>query len=210
MSSINGVIPKDGALNEWVGISEEWRMMVNRYARVHEGEENAFDYGERPCLGLWSAAAWRSGFIGLEEFKHVKQREESQHTGRCDLWLCNETSRKNYYVEAKHAVLQPRLMSLVEIIAPLINKAMHDSQSTAGEASDVKNVGLLFLSIRNPSSEKATDRELHDVMARLKEVQSELGCDLMTWTFPSEARGGSEASNTVGVVMLAKVLKNRN
>lgn len=62
-----------------------------------------FWYSERPQVGLFAAAVWKSGGIALEEFGTVKSAAGVESRGRGDLFI--KLAGVGYVCEAKHAWL---------------------------------------------------------------------------------------------------------
>lgn len=82
-------------LAHWVPLLEEWLVVIERFSRLRGGGDSPFGYRERSNVGFIAAAAWRSGFVALNEFKHKKK---SNH-GRADLLI--QSSEWIEIIEAK-------------------------------------------------------------------------------------------------------------
>jgi hypothetical protein len=64
-----------------------------------EGEDAPFYYTERANVGVLSGAAWKAGWLALEEFG-VKKRGKKR--GSCDLYIHSIDGKQGEYIEAKH------------------------------------------------------------------------------------------------------------
>jgi hypothetical protein len=66
------VIKNRKGLKHWEPLLEEWLLCIERYCRIWKGGDAPYIHKERANIGLLSAAAWRCGWIALEEFRHEK------------------------------------------------------------------------------------------------------------------------------------------
>ncbi|WP_353980951.1 hypothetical protein [Salinicola endophyticus] len=209
MSSINGIAlsSKKSPLTHWVVVCEEWRALVDRYSRVLGGQENIFNYTERPHLGVFSAAAWRAGFIAIEEFRYQKHSEDAEYRyGRCDLWLSTDNLRRQDYIEAKQEDIHLEGGNAEAFADRTLKSAIADVTLTRGDRTNVNSVGLAFFNIWRPDPWEVTSAQILDFIEEMKGYRKTLECDLMSWTFPDEAREKSNPTNALGAVILAKRL----
>ncbi|MBV9468897.1 MAG: hypothetical protein JOZ57_06590 [Abitibacteriaceae bacterium] len=61
------------ALMGWETLLEEWVLLIERYCRLAPGKA-PYWYSERSNVGLLAGAAWRCGWISLEEFQAEQAR----------------------------------------------------------------------------------------------------------------------------------------
>lgn len=73
-------------LKEWQTLFEEWILAVERFCRLSPGDA-PYWYTERANVGTLAGAAWRCGWIALEEFQGDKSEQSLGWRGRLDLWL---------------------------------------------------------------------------------------------------------------------------
>lgn len=81
-------------------IFHKWIAVQRRYRKEMEFDDRAWAYGERPCIGFLSAAAWQSGAVTLEEWRTDKGSRRDSRYGRCDLYVYYKD--RQYLMEAKH------------------------------------------------------------------------------------------------------------
>ncbi|KFF50220.1 hypothetical protein GY26_03330 [Gammaproteobacteria bacterium MFB021] len=209
MSSINGISlsSKKSPLTHWVVVCEEWRALVDRYSRVLGGQENIFNFTERPHLGVFSAAAWRAGFIAIEEFRYEKHSDDAEYRyGRCDLWLATDNLRRQDYIEAKQEDIHLENGNAEAFTTRTLKSALSAVKLTRGDRTDVNSVGLAFFNIWCPNPQAVTSAQILDFIEEMKGYRKALACDLMSWTFPDEARGKYNTTKALGAVILAKRL----
>ncbi|WP_110678815.1 hypothetical protein [Salinicola sp. RZ23] len=209
MSSINGIAlsSKKSPLTHWVVVCEEWRALVDRYSRVLGGEEHIFNFTERPHLGVFSAAAWRAGFIAIEEFRYEKHSDDAEYRyGRCDLWLATDNLRRQDYIEAKQEDIHLGGKNAEAFAARTLESALSAVTLTRGDRTDVNSVGLAFFNIWCPNPQAVTSAQILDFIEEMKGFRKTLEWDLMSWTFPDEARGKYNTTKALGAVILAKRL----
>ena len=99
------IINKTAPLQHWAFLLEEWILLLKRYCRFM-GDDAPYFYSERANIGVLAAAAWRAGWVALEEFgirKHTKQK------GRADLWFWPIDQDKEEYIEAKQKWKIPKI-----------------------------------------------------------------------------------------------------
>lgn len=84
-------------------ILRSWIACIEHYIDIWQGEDLPYWYNERSNVGLLAGAAWRAGWIALEEYQMGKHGANSDEVigGRNDLCLAN--SHLEYYIEAKVA-----------------------------------------------------------------------------------------------------------
>ena len=82
-SPSRGVLAR-GRLAHWEELLEEWCLVHERYCRLVK-DDAIYWYGERPNIAAIAAAAWRCGWVALEEFSQSKGERRSRVSGRADL-----------------------------------------------------------------------------------------------------------------------------
>jgi hypothetical protein len=185
--------------------------LIERYSRALGGEEHVFDFSERPNTGILAAAAWKSGFLSLEEFAHGKHVVDDEYgNGRCDLWIATDDVRYQWFVEAKHCYTSINRKEIIEGVRPKLNAALSDAiRSTQFE--DGIGVGICFTSIYDLSKniEDRTDN-IEQLISELQSMRLTLGYDAIAWSFPKEARQyqpEEQQHGRLGIVLIAKQYK---
>lgn len=95
-------------------VLQAWIDGIDQYVQLFDGHDLPYWYNERANVGVLSGAAWKAGWVALEEFQSLKMRNPNQsadHTpqdstataepyrGRCDLYVANHTDA--FFIEAK-------------------------------------------------------------------------------------------------------------
>ena len=93
MYSVDGFYTRP-ALSDWQHICEEWIVLGKRYCRMTAARENPFGYGELANVSMLAGAAWRCGYIALQEFQWDKNSETGR-SGRADLYLWATSLRRD-------------------------------------------------------------------------------------------------------------------
>mgnify|MGYP001553940431 CR=1 FL=1 len=125
-------------------ILNEWIECTKKYVDYWEGDDLPYWYNERANVSVLAGAAWRAGFIALEEYQIVKESSEKEYKiGRNDLFLSDREN--DIYIEAK--VLFPEIGSLNIFEQNGVVKEKHNQAvSDANEIKDEsKLVGALFI-----------------------------------------------------------------
>jgi len=83
----------------------EWRDLVKSY-HARTKNDVCWIYNERATLSVLAGAAWRLGWIALEEYSTEKLAPSESEgalksNGRCDLWLSH--GKRSFAVEAKQS-----------------------------------------------------------------------------------------------------------
>ena len=105
-------------------VLQAWIDGVDQYVQLFNGNDLPYWYNERTNVGVLSGAAWKAGWVALEEFQSLKMRTPGQsqnhapqhntpaaapYRGRCDLYLANRTDE--FFIEAKACF--PPILNLV-------------------------------------------------------------------------------------------------
>jgi len=91
-------------------ILKEWIAVVLDYCHAQKFDDNPWWYNERATLSTLAAAAWRHGWVALEEFSTAKRarvpesktEEGDVQNGRCDLFI-GRRNGEEFAIEAKQA-----------------------------------------------------------------------------------------------------------
>ncbi len=94
MSKLNSDTSLPKSLTYLKPLLESWKGAMEQY--LTQTRDLPWNYHERACTGFLAAAAWLSGGVALEEWRHHKANTKS---GRCDLYL--RVGRRNISLEAK-------------------------------------------------------------------------------------------------------------
>src|SRR5690606_5499082 len=99
---------------------------IHDYIRAFDDDVPYF-YNERASLSVLCGAAWRSGYLALEEYVAIKGGESDKPNGRIDLYIGQRDGDEEICIEAKHEVLPPDCKDAV--IENLIAKAKADARN---------------------------------------------------------------------------------
>ncbi|SPJ33409.1 hypothetical protein [Kushneria phyllosphaerae] len=91
-------------------LCQSWIECLERYSSLHaryEIDDNGWWHNERASISLLAGAAWKLGWVALEEFgtnkrgHKIPSEERGERVGRCDLYLSSE--KTSFAIEAKQA-----------------------------------------------------------------------------------------------------------
>lgn len=114
MSSSSGIRISNTQLEPLRPVLQAWIDAVHQYVELFDGDDLPYWYNERANVGVLSAAAWRAGFVSLEEFQSEKMalctdpqntdsntelETQKNQKGRCDLYLAD--AKREFFIEAK-------------------------------------------------------------------------------------------------------------
>lgn len=91
-------------------VLQAWVDGIEQYVQLFAGNDLPYWYNERANVGMLSGAAWKAGWVALEEFQSQKMRNPNQcanrtptsaepYRGRCDLYVANHDVE--FFIEAK-------------------------------------------------------------------------------------------------------------
>jgi hypothetical protein len=165
-------INKDSEINNieiFAPIIKNWRMVIDRYIKIHGNEDNPYWWNERANIGLLAAAAYATeGFCSLEEYQYEKGKSEEEqsvtktvYAGRNDLYIANKDNE--FYFEAK--VCWPLIDDLKATAQKKFKEAMNSaSQLPPVNNTSEHNIALTFVvpyieknAITNEDREKLSD-----------------------------------------------------
>jgi hypothetical protein len=168
-------------LREWESLFEEWILAVERFCRLSPGDA-PYWYTERANVGLLAGAAWRCGWIALEEFQAEKSAERLGWQGRLDLWLRSSTT--SYLIEAKQAWPYLGDATGVDTAARALKEAGEDAASVVA-TDPTTRLGVAFCS---PYHKFRSQKQLEDRLSRFLEEVERLPCSAVAWSFPAVTR----------------------
>jgi hypothetical protein len=92
-------------LRALTNLLNEWKALVKSYHKTTK-EDVCWIYNERATLSVLAGAAWRLGWIALEEYSTEKLAPSESEgplkaNGRCDLWLSH--GKRSFAIEAKQS-----------------------------------------------------------------------------------------------------------
>lgn len=211
MHSIDGFYTRV-QLQQWEAICEEWILLGKRYSRMTEYGENAFGYGELANVSMLAGAAWRCGYIALQEFSWDKD-SSTERSGRADLYLCNSDETEEY-IEAKFGWLSLQSRAPEKIINNVMGKARNDALKTKNSRRAIKTIAVSFIGIYTKLSDYD---EICDALEEQLEGMWKMDLygrklDLLAWNFPEKllderSRHPDSGNLTPGVIMLAQRTK---
>ncbi|PWQ92740.1 hypothetical protein [Leucothrix pacifica] len=174
--------------------------------------ENAFGYGELPNVSMLAGAAWRCGYIALQEFAWDKNKENGR-SGRADLYLCSSDYTQEY-IEAKFDWLSLQSRNPKSVIEKTTRKALNDAIKTKQKRRHIKTVAVSFIAIYTKLTKYG---EIYETLEEQINTIWQMPIngrkpDLLTWNFPEKLwqednRDPDTKDLTLGVLMLAQHTK---
>lgn len=146
MSSSSGIRISNDKLEPLRPVLQAWIDNVIQYVELFDGHDLPYWYNERANVGVLSAAAWKAGFVSLEEFQSNKfaiasapadtscsSAKESPRTkkGRCDLYIAD--ANKEFFIEAK--VSYPSIHNLAKCFDAGMAKIAKDKRNVGDKDS---------------------------------------------------------------------------
>jgi hypothetical protein len=184
-------------LSHWSALLKHWHLLIKNYCVFMEDDEDApYYYTERANTGVLAGAAWRAGWIALQEFS-IKKR--GKNIGYADLWIRSSNQESGEYIEVKQE------WSLTKANDGLA-QAVKDAKKLLVDKESMR-IGLLFISPAiHEKFESEIDKKIKEAIVSIKQIK----CDAIAWSFPAISRtlrGGGRAKHYFypGVILLAKV-----
>ena len=207
-------------MNHWHPLIEEALLAIDRYSRVMGGEDAIYMYTERTCVGLLAAAAWRCGWVALEEYQLEKHdANKSRRLGRADLYMASEYTEDS--VEAKYKWLHLKNTApSPAIFDPTLAWALGDAVESKNQDDDSTYSGVAFFPVwcrttvkteeQAKQSKEHTEDTLEDLVNAYIHAATQSRAHVVAWSFPATARTMQIEGNDAywpGVIMLASNLK---
>ncbi len=190
-------------MSHWPCIMEEWMLAIERYTRIMNGEDAPYFYNERANVSVLAGAAWRSGWIALEEFQSKKgYRNKAKNNGRADLYFANESFEE--LIEAKFKWICLGSNNLSHMVQSTMKLATDDAKKTRANNKDMKSIGVGFFPVyKKDTLIKNRDELIKETINDfLRQDYHAIG-----WCFPAEMRDHVTAQSSTllpGIVMIAK------
>ncbi len=193
----------------WRVLLLEWMMTIEKYQFV--SKDLPYWYSERANVGILAAAAWRCGYVALEEYPDTKrskkvdpETDEKLHSsGRVDLWIGQPENAIGELIEAK--LRWPLLSTPKKIKSDLedgLKAAYEDAKRT--KTGKGPTLGLTFFVPRI----QATNRDIIDQqLLDLIEQADAIDAAVKAWYFPEKFRADEFMINNMfypGVLLMAK------
>lgn len=198
-------------LDHWNALIEEWLVLVERFCRLTAGTDAPYVYTERACVGTLAAAAWRSGWIALEEFQLEKsQGDGDTRLGRSDLYI--GSSSRDEYIEAKYKPIALRSYhDIANQFQSVLARATNDVSEAQGNDRESVFTALGFFPLYAPV--QTAYEEIDELIHKAIGYAVDGSAHVVGWTFPPEVRdardvkqGAWERQNP-GVIMMASNLE---
>lgn len=158
-------------LQHWSPLLEEWLLLIDRYCRRMENGDLPFYHAEKANTGILAGAAWRAGWITLQEFPEKKLNKR----GIVDLWFFPENKEMDEYIEAK-------LCWTLNHIEDDLLRATDDVNKIEKDERCIR-IGLLFIC---PTYKQHI--EIEQEIKEAIETVSKVNSDVFAWSFPTQAR----------------------
>lgn len=190
-------------MSHWSCIMEEWMLAIERYTRIMDGNDAPYYYNERANISVLTGAAWRSGWVALEEFQSKKgYRNKAKKNGRTDLYLANESDEA--LIEAKFKWICMGSYNLRRMVQETMDLATLDAERTRSDYKDIKAFGVGFFPVYKKNSRIQNRDELIEQTITEFEKQD---YHAIGWCFPPEMRdhvSKFKGNLLPGVIMLIK------
>lgn len=195
-------------IQHWDVLLEEWLLCIEQYCSLASGDDAPFIYTERANIGVLAGAAWRRGWIALEEFQYQKgYKNKPKWNGRADLYLASK--RTEEVIEAKFSWLSLRSpRSTPAKATKVLDRAIEAAKQTKGGNSNLRCLAVAFLPVWFPS--KRSDVLEKKIQATISEL-SNAEFHALAWCFPKEFRRieNSLGNFMPGIIMVVSNLAYR-
>lgn len=167
-------------------VVQEWITCIEKYARWHDEDNLPYWYNERANVSVLAGAAWRAGWVALEEYQSEKRRkgvDSENSTGRNDLYL--STEEKGYCIEAKVCYLDIDHREEIEsLITGKLQSAQVDAGKLVGLDEEIETLGLVFAMPWCRCPNKATEAQINAFIDGVMRLPS----PVKAWCFPDNAQ----------------------
>lgn len=183
-------------LFEWCGVHE-------RYCRLLPGDA-IYWYNERTNLSALAVAAWKTGFVGLEEYTMDKSHQKQVFRGRGDLWIVAD-NWECFFETNLHWLSARRMPKNSDIAIECLNEACADARKIPVENSTQHRIGIAFII---PCTYDIV--EVQDHFDQLFSQFDACSIDAISWCFPHSNKkhlprfSGSKTGACPGVILLAR------
>lgn len=180
-------------------VLRQWRKAIGRY-NSQMGDDFAWHYHERACIGFLAAAAWLAGGVALEEWREDKHAGAERRKGRCDLYLYSAPC--DLFIEAKHLWLPigtdpKRSAAAVNRVAGMASRAAKELRCGRNQ----RRLGVAFVTPVIRASDKRVMTQTLDTF--LTELLS-VNYPAIAWTFDERLLlPGSRTDVRPGTILVA-------
>ena len=164
-------------------VLNEWIKCVNYYVDLFNADDLPYWYNERANVGILAGAAWKAGFVALEEYQTEKISSEGECIkGRNDIYISN--ADHHACIEAK--VIFPDISenNCNKLINSGLANAVSDAREVAEDAEDIDKLGIVFIAPYSGNKNKASDKE---VMAFIELIENHRA-PIKAWCFHNNAQ----------------------
>ena len=202
IDSFRGFKIYDEHLQHWATVLEEWLLLNERFSRIKGGGASAFGYGERANVSLLAGAAWRSGYIAITEFAHLKESGGDSQKGRADLEI--STPDCTDVIEAKFRWVELSSKRRRDKIREVMVEARVDALRSQKPDQYRHAIGMAFVGTYIKGKRKAHMDDL--ILQTIRQICEE-DFAMVAWSFPSEERKEPtlEGNYTPGVILTARL-----
>src|SRR5580704_19480546 len=141
-------------------VFRELRFVHQDYINGESRKDCPYWYSERPQIGFFAAAVWRSGFTALEEYRSSKKKIGGDKLGRCDLYV--NIQGDSFECEAKRLWLE-----LGEDVEPSVKRICHNLNWAGADVKKLKSGKGLALCFVTPVINTSKRNESHFRMKKL-------------------------------------------
>ncbi len=159
-------------------VLRHWRKAITRY-NSQMGDDFAWHYHERACIGFLAAAAWLAGGVALEEWREEKHSGTERRKGRCDLYLYSAPC--DLFIEAKHIWL--RLGADANRSAAAVDRVVGVASRAAKELRCGRTQQRLGVAFVTPIIRVGDRRDAIETLDALLTQLSSANYAAIAWTF---------------------------
>lgn len=194
---ITGYLLKEKkGISHWEVIFKNWIAVNKEYCGSYDGWDASFKYGERACIGMLAASAWRSHFIALEEFSIEKgKKHRPKWSGRADLAIISNGGQKEDLVEAKFKWVSLNAQrDITDHVTELLARASKDAANSKGCVEHIQPIACAFVAMYIPrNNAQNIDTMIKSAVDKMSTLYTQPGIHGVAWCFPKEIRQISPA-----------------
>lgn len=196
----------------WEVLLVEWMAAMQKYHLV--ADDLPYWHNERANVSILAAAAWRCGYVALEEFPDNKRNKKSEtdndderdRLGRVDLWIGRPGDQNGELIEAKLHWLHKSTSSTIRSeLQTGLNTAIDDARRTKTGKGPTLGVTFFVPSFVADNNNPPADMERR-LLEMIEHVEG-MKASAKAWYFPEKFRQIQFTENErfyPGVILLAK------
>ena len=206
------VLLKGRMLRHWQPVLKEWSFLVRRsYVRT-KGRYPSYIFRERANIGVLAAAAWRNGWVAIEEGRSAKKHKRSanvEFAGRTDLLLWHGKRREPFDIVEAKFTRQSVLSTYTEKVQRKIDEAFEGAGRTFNIKKPViayRYVGLTFIDLTILDIDYDKSKIESDWKEYINHMQKEVDFNALAWSLPGPAKlkYDRQEKKHLGLILIAE------